>query len=118
MSVVFALMAMVVSPFFTKLLYPSIFDSAKSYVFIANSAAIIAVSCNMLQTVILKFSPTYFQLLKEGVYAVIYFGLSYVMMSTWGLLGFCIATLISYITKYIIITCMGLITFKKTPNIL
>lgn len=117
-SVVFALIAMVVSPFFTKLLYPSIFDSAKSYVFIANSAAIIAVSCNMLQTVILKFSPTYFQLLKEGVYAVIYFGLSYVMMSTWGLLGFCIATLISYITKYIIITCMGLITFKKTPNIL
>ena len=112
-SFAFALIAMIISPFFTKLLYPSIFESAKSYVLIANTAAIIAVSCNMLQTVILKFSPTYYQIYKEGVYAIVYFGLSFLMMSKWGLWGFCIAALISNLTKYLIITCMGVVTFNN-----
>lgn len=112
-SLIFAAIAYVISPFITSFLYPDIFTLAKPYVFIANTAAIIAVSCNMIQTVILKYSPSFYQIVKEGLYALIYFSLSYFLMNQFGLAGFCVAALVSNISKYIIISVMGLITFKK-----
>lgn len=112
-SFIFALIAVVMSPFFTKVMYPDIFDSAKQFIFIANTASIISVSCNMLQTVILRFSPASFQLIKEGVYLIIYLGLSYTFIIFWGLPGFCLAVLLSNLLKFLIIVIMGKLTFKK-----
>ena len=112
-SIVFAIIAFIISPIITSLLYPDIFLEAKRYIFIANTASIIAVSCNMLQTVILKFSPTYFQMIKEGLYAIIYFSLGIILIRKYGLMGFCVATLVSNTLRYVIITSMGLITFKE-----
>ena len=112
-SAVFAIIAVIISPIITSLLYPEIYLKAESFVFIANTSAILAVSCNMLQTVILKFSPTYFQILKEFLYAFLYFTLSIILMQSYGLMGFCVAALFSNLAKYIVISAMGLITFRK-----
>lgn len=112
-SIFFAVCAFIISPIVTSILYPEIFEKAEEYVAIANLAAIIAVSCNLLQPVILKFSPTYFQIVKEGIYAVVYFVLSFVMMKFYGLRGFCVAVLISNLTKYFVVSLMGLLSFKE-----
>jgi len=111
-SAFFAILIFLIGPFITRLLYSEIYPMAREYLFIANGAAVVAVICNMIQTVILKFSPTYFQIVKEILYLFTYLLLCFLLIPTYGLVGFCIATLLSNIIKYITITVMGELTFR------
>lgn len=111
-SVVFIVICGFISPVFTSILYRDLYDSAKKYIFIANSAAIITVASNILQTVILKFSPIYYQLVKQGVYILIYLITSFILTKQFGLLGFCFAVLFSNITMFILVLLIGNHTLK------
>lgn len=113
LSFVFIFFSGVVSPFFTNLLYPTIYTLAKPYIFIANTAAIISVSCGLIQPALLEFAPTHWQLIKELVFAICYFSLSWFLMNRYGMYGFCYAVLIANIIKYIVSIIMVFIALGK-----
>ncbi len=112
-SFVFWMGAIIVGPFITKLLYPTLIDSAREFIPLANAAAVLSVACNMIHPSVLRFAPTYFQIVKEVLYAVVYFVLSMGLSSRYGIIGFCIAAVLSNLFKYIIICLLGEITFKE-----
>ncbi len=112
-SLVFWMGAVIVGPFITKLLYPTLIESAREFIPLANAAAVISVACNMIHPSVLRFAPTYFQIVKEILYAIVYFSLSMGLSSKYGIIGFCIAAVVSNLFKYIVIYLLGEITFKE-----
>lgn len=112
-SFAFWMGAVVIGPFITKLLYPTLIDSAREFIPLANAAAVISVACNMIHPSVLRFAPTYFQIIKEVLYAIVYFSLSMGLSSKYGIIGFCIAAVLSNLFKYIVIYFLGEITFKE-----
>lgn len=112
-SIIFMLISCLFSPIFTKMIYFSLYKESQKYIFIANTAAIITVSCNLLQTVVLKFSPSKFQIFKEIIYLFLYSILCLILIPKFELWGFCYAIFISNVIKFIVIFIMGDVTFKK-----
>lgn len=118
LSLIFFVISLVISPVITGILYPNQINDATYYMPFANGAAILSISCLMLQTSILKFAPTYYQIVKEGLYAIVYFTLGIILCNFFGLTGFCIAAIIANVLKLIIIFFMGRHTLKGDKEIL
>ena len=112
-AVVFMLFSVVAAPIATKILYPTFYVQARPYIFYANLAAVIGVVASMAQPAILKFAPTYWQLIKEVIYAVCYLGLGGILLNKYGLMGFCIASILANLTKLIILYLIGSVYFSK-----
>lgn len=109
----FILISIVLSPLITKLLYPTLFESAKSYLFVANLAATIGVMCSITQTSVLKFAPTWLQIVKEVVYGVAYIGCGVVLLDRYGLWGFCMAAVTANVVKLLTLYIMGTLFIGK-----
>lgn len=112
-AVTFMLFSVFAAPIATKILYPAFYVQARPYIFYANLAAVIGVVASMAQPAILKFVPTYWQLIKEGIYAICYLGLGVILLDKYGLMGFCIASILSNLIKLIILYLIGSIHFSK-----
>lgn len=95
------------SPFITKMLYPSIFDAATPYILVANLAAILGILARMIQPAILKFCPTYWQIIKEIIFGTTYLVLGIFLMRKYGLTGLVITIVVSNILKIIILLLLG-----------
>lgn len=117
-SALFVVISIWISPFITGILYPSLVNDARSYIFLANTAAILATSASMIQPAILKFTPTYMQIVKEGIYGITYLVLGLILVRKYSLLGFCIASLVANIVKIIVLFLIGTIYLKKKKIIL
>lgn len=65
----FAVISLFVAPVFTRVLYTSLYNEAKPFLFIANMTGIIGVVACMIQPSVLKFAPTFLQLVIQAVYA-------------------------------------------------
>lgn len=92
---------------FTGILYPTVIGKADKYVFIANLSAIIIVFSNLIQPSVLKIAPTYWQLLIQVLYIILYLGNGVVMTKQYGLYGFAVAALIASIIKTVILLVIG-----------
>lgn len=103
----------IISPAITKFLYPSVFNNAQRYIFMANLAAVVGVIANSIQPAVLKFAPTYFQLIKELLYCVVYLGLGVLLLKLYGVMGFCYGALIANLAKMSILCLMGTFGFDK-----
>lgn len=112
-SIAFFLFSWIIAPWFTGLLYPTLIKEAKPYIFYANTAAIIGVAANMIQSAVLKFSPTYWQLVKEIVYGIIYIGLGFILLSKYGLFGFCAAAISANSIKLILLCSIGSVFIRR-----
>lgn len=113
----FMILSCIFAPIFTKILYPSMFVEAKKYIFYANLATVIGTVASMAQPAVLKFAPTYWQIIKEGIYGVIYVGLGIVLLKRYYLMGFCIATIFANLSKVIILYLIGTIQFYNMEKI-
>lgn len=101
------MVSLVVAPFFTKLFYSKIFDEAKEYIIIANATAIINIVASMTVPSVLKFSPTFWQLVIEVVYCGLYLFGGIVLSRSNGLWGFSIMALITSGIKLIMLYVIG-----------
>ncbi len=77
------------------ILYPSLVNSAKQYMHLANLAAIMEVFSGMLSPIILKYSKPYWQLTVSIVYGGLFCSLGIYFSLKYALLGFCYAALIA-----------------------
>jgi len=111
---VFIAISYFIAPFVTGLLYPKQIDSATPYILIANLAATIGVVTAMTQSAVLKFAPTWLQIVKELIYGITYFVVGILTIDRYGLWGFCIAAVASAITKLISLYIIGNIFIEKS----
>lgn len=95
------------APFVLQILYPGIYQSAIPYLFWANLAATISVSGSMTQAAVLKFAPAWVQVVKEGIYAVIYIVLGILWLNSYGLMGFCFAALLANVARLLVLYVIG-----------
>ena len=109
----FMVLAVVLSPIITKLLYPDIYMDARSYLFMANLGATISVVCSLTQAAVLKFAPTRVQLIKEVAYCVTYVVTCLLLLEKYELWGFCIAALVANLVKLLILYVLGEVYLKE-----
>lgn len=106
-SIIFIPLIVIIAPFITRILYPTIYDDAKIYILWANIGALIIVVTRMMQPAIIKYAPTYWLLLKEGVYGITYIALSIVLIPKYSINGLIWVTIISASLKVVLMFFLG-----------
>ena len=99
--------AILLAPWATGLLYPTVVDSTRQYIVIANVASLIGVLANILAPSVLKFANIFWQIFIQTVYAAAYIGLGYFFMKDAGLMGFCAATLLVNLIRMLLLMIIG-----------
>lgn len=106
-STVFFLFCVAVGPFGTGIFYPTLIDAARPYILLANLAAVINVTSNMVQPAVLKFAPTRWQLIIQVLYGTIYIAVGWFSASQYGLWGFCVSSIIAAAIKLAVLLIVG-----------
>ena len=92
---VFLLGCWLLAPWFTRLLYPSLYAQSAPYIFLANLGAVISIAGNMAQPMILKCCSTRWILVIQVIYGGTYLVSALLLMPPYGLLGFCWAAILA-----------------------
>lgn len=108
---VFLLGCWIFAPWFTKLLYPTLYAGAAPYIFLANFAAAISIAGNMAQPMVLKACSIRWTLLTQILYGISYLVLSWWLLPGYGLLGFCWASIASNAVRLLALYAIGFIKF-------
>lgn len=101
-----------ISDYATAFLYPTLYESAKQYIRIANFAAIIGILANLSNPIILKFADTKWQIILQVVYGIVYFGVSAYSLGRYGLYGFCYAAIAANLVRLVLIYIVGSISVR------
>lgn len=91
----FAVACYLLAPWFTRLLYPTLFAQAAPYIMLANWGAILSIAGNMAQPMILKSCSTKWILLVQVLYGAVYLLTASLLMPSHGLTGFCWAAILA-----------------------
>lgn len=106
-AILFFLVSLLLSAPLTGLLYPTLIAAAKPFLMIANITMIIASVGNMTQPAVLKYAPTWFQIVIQLVYCIIYVGGGYIGSVKNGLQGFAIAALLAALFRLFMLYGIG-----------
>jgi O-antigen/teichoic acid export membrane protein len=112
----FTLVSVLVSPAVSGFFYPTIIASAKPYLFIANLAAIVFVSASFIRPAVLKYAPTVWQPVIQGIYGVTYFVCGYIALQRGGMMAFCYAILGANALNLIILYIAGVRAFTRNAD--
>ena len=96
------------APWFTKLLYPTLYEQSAPYIFMANLGAVISIAGNMAQPMLLKGCSTKYLMAIQFIYGVVYLACSLLMLPIYGLSGFCVATIIANSVRLLLFYGLGL----------
>lgn len=114
-AVLFAGISIVV-PLFVKLLYPDIYADVLAVSTLANLSQIICFASSLLLTIMLTFCSEKWQLAIQGVYLVLFWGLSLAMTKQTGLQGFVAASLVANIMRLVFTAGVGFIMLVSKNN--
>lgn len=103
----FSVGCMLLAPWFTKLLYPTLFAQARPYIFLANLGVVAGIAGNMAQPMILKCCSANWLLGVQVLYGGAYLLLSLALMPLHGLLGFCWATILANAVRLLALYVLG-----------
>lgn len=99
------------APWFTELLYPSLYAQSAPYIMLANLGAVISIAGNMAQPMILKCCSTKWLLVIQLVYSAAYLISALLLMPAYGLMGFCWATIFSNTVRLLALYGVGYLKF-------
>lgn len=105
-AVIFYFVTLLVGIPITRFLYPTLVDSAETYLFIANLATTVFVLGNTIQPTLLRFCNAKWQPIIQGVYFISYLLFGYIGMAQNGLMGFCYSVLIVNTLKIVLMVCI------------
>ncbi len=114
----FMLFCIPVAPWFTKILYPTLFAQSAPYILLANLGAVISIAGNMAQPMLLKACPTRDLMIIQIAFGAIYLASSLWLLPLYGLYGFCLATILSNLFRLLAFYVLGLfkIGAKAVPQ--
>lgn len=99
------------APWFTRLLYPSLYEGAAPYLFLANLAAAVSIAGNMAQPMVLKACSIRWTLLTQLLYGAGYLLFSWLWLPGYGLMGFCWASIASNTVRLLALYSIGFLKF-------
>lgn len=92
-----------ITPIIIKILYPNDFLEAQRYFNFANLSVIVMICGSLINPIVLKNAPMWWQNVIQILYCILYLGLSIVLMYKYSLYGFCIAGIISNVARLLLI---------------
>ena len=95
------------APWFTKLLYPTLYDASAPYILLANLGAVVSIAGNMAQPMILKCCSTRWILTIQLLYGGTYLLLAMTLLPAYGLYGFCWATILANAVRLLALYALG-----------
>lgn len=108
---VFLLGCMLVGPWFTRLLYPTLYEQSAPYLFFATLAAVIQIAGNMAQPMVLKCCSTQWTLLSSVLHGAAYLFFTFLWTPTLGLYGFCYAAIAANSVRLLALYAIGFAKF-------
>lgn len=93
---------LIIGPGILKILYPTIYAQAFKYYKLSTLGSILFILSNTLQPTLLRYAEDKWQTIIQSLYLIIYILLSVVFMNFFGLMGFCIAVVLSNLFKIMI----------------
>ncbi|WP_346848498.1 hypothetical protein [uncultured Clostridium sp.] len=105
-SVVY-LISIPITPIIIKILYPGQLSVVQPYFELANLSVILMICGALINPILLKSAPMWWQNVIQGIYCMLYLGLSVLLMIKWNLYGFCIAGIIANSIKFIMMEIVG-----------
>lgn len=108
----FLLGCSILGPWVTRLLYPTLYEEALPYLFLANLGAVLAIASQMAQPMILKFCSMRWNFWLQVVYGVCYVASAIVLLPTYRLYGFCLATIFANIVRLLVMYTVGWVKFS------
>ena len=108
---VFFLGCLLLAPWFTHLLYPTLYEASAPYILLANLGAVISIAGNMAQPMILKCCSTRWILAIQMLYGGAYLLLAMALLPAYGLTGFCWATILANGVRLLALYTLGLWKF-------
>lgn len=108
---VFLLGCWIFAPWFTRLLYPSLYESAAPYIFLANLASAVSIAGSMAQPMVLKGCSIRWTLLTQVLYGASYLFFAWLWLPGYGLLGFCWASIASGAVRTLALYAIGFAKF-------
>lgn len=89
----------VASHILISILYPQNVELVRDYFFIANLTQILYFVCNVIVTILLRFSKAKYQVWINGLYAVTFLVLCIPAAASYGIVGFCLALLATNVIR-------------------
>lgn len=108
---VFLLGCRLFAPWFTRLLYPSLYEGAAPYILLANLASAVSIAGNMAQPMVLKACSIRWTLLTQVLYGASYLLLAWLWLPGFGLLGFCWASVAANTVRLLALYAIGFVKF-------
>lgn len=105
------------SPVVIGFLYPNALSDASSYFIVANLSTILATVGALFQPVILRYCPLRWQVVTQFIFSVVYITLGYYLMIIYGLVGFCIGSIIAQLIRILMLICVGYYYIIVKPKI-
>lgn len=96
-----------ITPIVIKILYKDSFEAVKQYFNIANLSAILMVMGSLIQPLILKYCPMWWQGVIQSIYTLIYVVLGIIMMRRNGLQGFGIVAVLANLVRIAFLIFVG-----------
>ena len=106
-TILFMLIGHLIGYWFTGIFYPTEIDSARAFLDVANSAAIVLTLGNMTQPTVLKYSPSYWLLIIQILYCICYLVGGVLAVRSSGLMGFSYVALFAACLKVILQLIVG-----------
>ncbi len=100
----------------TGLLFPKLIENSAPYIIVANFSASVAALTQIIQPVALRYAKTYWQTIIQFFYSVLYVTLGLTSLKSYGLFGFCYATLFCNFARYIFIFLIAYLAIRKGEN--
>lgn len=113
MGVVVYVASIPISPIIIKILYSNQISEVKPYFNIANLSVILMVCGSLINPLLLKYAPMWWQNIIQFIYSIVYLGLGIILMLKLGLYGFCIAGAIANGSRFILIELLAYHYTKK-----
>ncbi|MEF9989250.1 MAG: hypothetical protein RR716_01885 [Christensenellaceae bacterium] len=101
----------------TGILYPTLIQGAVPYIMVGNLAAIILGVSIMMQPAVMRFCNARWQPIIQGVNIALSLGLGVIWLQSYGLMGFCVATVVANLVKVIMMFVVGTISLKTQKRI-
>ena len=97
-----------VSIIFVKVMYPDIFEEARSFFYLANLGQMLYFVSGSLMVVILSFTREKMQIFISAVYAALFCLFAIPLAYLWGLWGFAIGVILANLSRCFIVAAIGL----------
>lgn len=86
-----------------RIIYPTLADRALVYIYVTTGTAVTSALYSLLNPFIMEYFDLKYQIIVNSITILMYVLLSLLMLHFWGLMGFCIGTLITNVIRVVFV---------------